>query len=115
MTGTTARRRVPTVVFTVAALALALVVACVVSVAASSSPDGLEYVAESAGFHDRATDSATAGSPLADYGAGLFDGGWPSLAVAGAVGCALTFGLAMLVGIVAKRRRREETADAVNP
>ena len=105
---TTTRRRVSTRAFTIAALLIALVIACVVSVWASANPDGLEYVAESAGFLGAAEDSATAGSPLADYGAVFVANPWLSLAIAGAVGCALTFGLAWLVGLGTRRRGADE-------
>ena len=46
---------------------VALLVAGVASFYASSHPDGLEYVAEQAGFAESAEDSATDDSPLADY------------------------------------------------
>lgn len=48
-------------------LAVTLLVAGVVSLAASSAPDGLEWVAEQLGFADAATDHVAAGSPLAGY------------------------------------------------
>jgi hypothetical protein len=51
----------------IAGLLLAVLVAGVGSWYASSSPDGLEWSAEEAGFLDTAEDSVTAGSPLADY------------------------------------------------
>ncbi len=54
--------------FALAGLSLSLLLAGVVSFYASSSPDGLEYVAESKGFLDTASDHAFGGSPLADYG-----------------------------------------------
>jgi cobalt/nickel transport protein len=53
--------------FWIAGLLLALLVAGVGSWYASSQPDGLEWSAEQTGFGDTAEDSATAGSPLADY------------------------------------------------
>jgi cobalt/nickel transport protein len=51
----------------IAGLVLALLVAGVGSWYASSAPDGLEWSAEQSGFGHTADDSATAGSPLADY------------------------------------------------
>ncbi|HWM15023.1 MAG TPA: PDGLE domain-containing protein [Microbacterium sp.] len=102
------RGRISTRAFTIGALAIALVIACVVSIWASSSPDGLEFVAESTGFLGAAQDSATAGSPLADYGVVLIDNPWLSVALAGAIGCAVTFALAWLVGRAAKRRTAED-------
>ncbi len=97
-------RRISTRTFTLAALGFALVVACALSLLASSHPDGLEYVAESTGFLGSAHDSAAATSPFADYAAGFVAAPWASVAVAGAVGCALTFALAWAIGRLAKRR-----------
>lgn len=54
--------------FYLGVLVIALLIAGVGSLYASSHPDGLEYVAEQAGFLDSAKDSATSGSPFADYG-----------------------------------------------
>lgn len=99
-----ASRRISTRAFTIGALAIALLVACVVSLWASGHPDGLEYVAESTGFLGAAKDSATAGGPFADYAAVFVDNPWLSVAVAGAVGCAVTFGFAWLVGRLARHR-----------
>jgi cobalt/nickel transport protein len=53
--------------FVLAGVVVALLVAGVASYFASTSPDGLEYVAEEAGFADTAEDSAATDSPLADY------------------------------------------------
>lgn len=53
--------------FVVIGLVATLLVAGVASYYASSHPDGLEYVAEQAGFADAAEDSAAADSPLSDY------------------------------------------------
>src|SRR3546814_8212288 len=49
-------------------LVVSLLLAGVASFYASSHPDGLEHVAEKTGFLDSGEDSATADSPLADYG-----------------------------------------------
>jgi hypothetical protein len=72
----------------IAGLLLALLVAGVGSWYASSSPDGLEWSAERAGFGHTAEDSATAGSPLADY-------------VVGGEESRLSGGAAGVVGVVA--------------
>lgn len=53
--------------FVVIGVLAALLIAGVASYFASSNPDGLEHVAEQAGFAETAEDSATADSPLADY------------------------------------------------
>ena len=101
--GAPARRRMSTRAFTLGALGFALLLACVVSLWASSYPDGLEFVAGSTGFLDAGQDSAVAGSPLADYQVVWIANPWLSVALAGLVGCAVTFGLAWLVGRAAKR------------
>ena len=49
-------------------LLVSIILAGFVSLFASSSPDGLERVAEDTGFLDSATDSVSLSSPLADYG-----------------------------------------------
>lgn len=53
---------------------VSLLVAGVVSYFASASPDGLEHVAAGLGLDSVARDSATAGSPLADYSVRGVDG-----------------------------------------
>jgi hypothetical protein len=108
MTESTRPRRVPTLVFTLVALGIALVAACIVSLTASAHPDGLEFVAESTGFLGTAEDSAVAAGPFADYAAIWVDTPWLSVAIAGALGCALTFALAWLIGRVAAPRRRAQ-------
>lgn len=64
-----------------------LLVAGVVSLAASAHPDGLEFVAGALGFGDAARDSLAAAGPLADY------------AVAGVANASLAGGLAGVVGV----------------
>lgn len=102
------RRRISTRSFTIGALVVAALVAGVVSLWASSNPDGLEFVATSLGFHHVQHASVTAGSPLAHYETTGVAIPWLSTATAGLIGCAATFGLAWLVGRVAKRRRAED-------
>lgn len=51
----------------VVGVVVALLVAGVGSFYASSNPDGLEYVAEQAGFLDTAEENSTADGPLAGY------------------------------------------------
>ena len=85
---TAPRPRVSTTRLVVVGLAVCALLAGVVSAWASSSPDGLEHVAESLGFIDTAAEHRSAGSPFADYGtAGVDDAG-------------LSGGLAGLVGVV---------------
>ncbi|GAB1822960.1 energy-coupling factor ABC transporter permease [Herbidospora sp. RD11066] len=76
--------------FLVGSVAVALVLAGVVSFFASSSPDGLEKVAEEQGFSGAATDHAFGGFALADYG----DVGGIPVGIAGVVGVVIT----LLVG-----------------
>lgn len=89
-------------VFIALGLLISLLVAGVASYYASSSPDGLEFVAEQEGFLDTARDSAVAGSPLADYGVVGLDQPRLSVGVAGIIGVAATavigFGLFSLLG-----------------
>ncbi len=82
-------------------LLASVVLAGLVSFYASSSPDGLESVAEQQGFGESAEDSATAESALADYGvSGVEDERW-SVGLAGVVGVGITallgFGLFLLL------------------
>lgn len=104
-TTTPTRRRISTRTFTIGALVIAALVAGVVSLWASANPDGLEFVATSLGFHHMQHASFTAGSPLAEYETAGVAIPWLSTAAAGLIGCTATFGLAWLVGRIAKRRR----------
>ncbi|GAA1998567.1 PDGLE domain-containing protein [Microbacterium ulmi] len=99
--------RVSTRAFTVGALAFALTVACGLSLFASSHPDGLESVAAAAGFLDSARDSSAAGGLLSGYGVAFIDDPSLSVAIAGAIGCLVTFALASLGQLAARRRRRK--------
>ncbi|MGY1812146.1 PDGLE domain-containing protein [Blastococcus sp. SYSU D00820] len=85
-------------------LLIALLVAGVGSWYASSSPDGLESVAEEHGFADTAEDSAAAGSPLADYTVAGVDGERLSGGLAGVAGVAVTLVLAGGLTLVLRRR-----------
>ena len=78
-----------------AALTLALVVLGVL--VASSSPDGLEHVAESLGFAGRAH-TGPAYSPFADYEASFFRNSWLAQVAAGLVGVGLMYGFGVLLG-----------------
>lgn len=70
-----------------------VVIAVVVSQFASSSPDGLEYVADQQGFSDQAEDHGLADAPLADYGENLQSDGAISTGIAGLVGVVVALGL----------------------
>ncbi len=88
------------------ALVVALLVAGGLSLFASSAPDGLEKVAADTGFGGTAADSATSGSPLADYQASFLDGA-VGRSLAGVVGVLVT--LAVFYGLARLLRRREPT------
>lgn len=98
---TPTRDRVSTSRLVVAGLGVCLLLAGVVSVWASSHPDGLEFVAGRLGFGDSAGEHAAAGSPLADYGTAGIDDARLSGGLAGVVGvvvvAVLAFGLMHLL------------------
>jgi cobalt/nickel transport protein len=96
--------------FFVAFLASALLIAGVVSFSASGHPDGLEYVAKTTGFLDSAGNSATAGSPLADYGVAGVKNARLSVGLAGIIGVLVTL---LLAGSLAwlLRRRTGDTSE----
>ena len=77
--------------FVVIGLVVAAVLAGIVSGFASSSPDGLERVAEDQGFIDQAEDHDLAGSPVADYGVRGVDDARLSTGLAGLLGVTVTF------------------------
>lgn len=94
--------------FAAAALSASAIVAGMVSLLASSFPDGLEHVAEANGFSSAARDSAAAGFPLADYSiAGLGNLG---TTVAGLLGITIT--LLVTIGIAAFAARIQRPAPA---
>ncbi|ALJ21571.1 PDGLE domain-containing protein [Microbacterium sp. No. 7] len=98
MTATpTSAPRVSTRAFAIGAVIVALVLACVASLFASGHPDGLEFVAESLGFAHTAVDSATAGGPFADYESSFVASPGLGTAIAGAVGCLVTFAVAWML------------------
>ncbi len=89
-------------------LAVALLLAGLVSYYASSSPDGLEKVAGDQGFLDSAKDSATAGSPLADYGVAGVEDERASVGLAGVLGVIVTFVVAGGGFVLLARRRTRD-------
>lgn len=86
-------------------LVLSLGLAGVASFYASSSPDGLERVAEDTGFAESARDSAVADSPVADYALGDGDSRF-SVGAAGLTGVGITALVAF--GLFAVLRPRQE-------
>jgi hypothetical protein len=98
-----------TTIFFAAGLLLCLLLAGVVSSFASSSPDGLERVAEDEGFVDDAEDHALADGPLADYAVDGVEGD-ASGGLAGIIGVGVT--LAVGAGAFALVRARRRGAGA---
>lgn len=87
-----------------AALLVTLLVAGGLSYLASAHPDGLEHVAATTGFGDTARDSATSGSPFADYATAGVDHPWLGGAIAGIVGVVVVLVLAGGLTLVVRRR-----------
>lgn len=76
--------------FYVAGLFVTFFLAGIVSFYASSSPDGLEKVADKIGFIDTAKDHALAEGPLADYGVKGVENERLSVGMAGVIGVLAT-------------------------
>jgi hypothetical protein len=96
----------------VTGLVVALLLAGVVSFYASSSPDGLEWVAGQTGFEGAAAEHAALGySPVADYQvAGLTDARL-SGGLAGVIGTLLVLAVGMgLMWLLARRRNPLENS-----
>jgi hypothetical protein len=83
---------------------LTLVLVLLGAPVASSWPDGLESVAESLGFAERALENA-AWSPLADYEFRPIKSSWPAQVTAGLIGVALMCGFGVLFGRLVRRGR----------
>lgn len=75
------------------------------SLLASASPDGLEWVAERLGFAGSAAESATAGSPVSDYELAGLPHPWGAV-LAGLVGVLVTVAAALVLAAAARGRRR---------
>ena len=95
--------------FFLVGLVVSLLLAGVASYYASAHPDGLEFVAEQAGFLDTARDSAAADGPLADYRARGLGDARLSGGVAGVVGCLVV--LVLAGGLALLLRRRGSTSE----
>ena len=97
--------------FLLAGLLVALLLAGVVSGFASSSPDGLEKVAQDQGFAETAEEHALSGSPVADYAVAGVEEERLSTGLAGVLGVGVTFAFGLgLFALV--RRRAAEPGDA---
>jgi cobalt/nickel transport system permease protein len=84
---------------------LAVILAAVVSFYASSQPDGLNKVAEDHGIAVAERDSATAGSPLADYSLTAVTNERFGNAAAGLAGLAATAAVGFSLFYVLKGRQ----------
>ena len=81
--------------FLAAGLLVAVGLALVVSGFASSSPDGLEKVAEDKGFLETAKDHLFADGPLADYAVEGVGNERLSTGLSGLIGVLITFGVGL--------------------
>lgn len=105
MSGLNSRNRSTTLVLTL--VAAAVLIAGVLSFYASSSPDGLNRVADDKAFATLEQEHAAAGSPLAGYEVDGVENARLSVGLAGVIGVGLTF---MLGGGVFFAVRRRSTA-----
>jgi cobalt/nickel transport protein len=97
--------------FLIGGLLVAVGLALVVSGSASSSPDGLERVAEDKGFLETAKDHLFVDGPLADYTVTGVGNERLSTGLSGLIGVLITFGtgLALFALIRARRSGREDS------
>jgi PDGLE domain len=92
--------------FTLLALAVAIVLAAAFSPFASSSPDGLEKVAERQGFADRGRLAPVQErAPVPDYAIPGFEDARLATALAGVAGVLGVFALGAGVALVVRRPR----------
>lgn len=87
-----------------------VVLAAGVSLFASSAPDGLERVAEDTGLADRAQESVTGGSPLADYGLTGTEGSIGT-AFAGIIGIGIMAAVAFGIFVWLDQSKRKRQPD----
>ncbi|HET8595048.1 MAG TPA: PDGLE domain-containing protein [Intrasporangium sp.] len=100
--------------FAILAVAVALLVAGILSFYASKSPDGLQHVAETKGFSQTETEHHTANGPLAGYEAKGVTSPHLSKGVAGVIGVGVT-GLVMGGLVLVLRRRGSTSPDPRQP
>ncbi len=101
-----------TKLFVVAGLLVGLALAVFVSPFASSSPDGLEKVAEEEGFADSATEHQLDDSPLADYAVDGVDDESISTGASGLIGVLLTLGVTAGILAIVRTLRRSDEGDS---
>ena len=94
------------------AMGVACLVALVVAPFASSSPDGLETVAETAGFADSFEAEPAVAAPMADYAAPGLDNERVATSLSGLIGVLATCAVACALGwALTTRRRRIESQE----
>jgi hypothetical protein len=98
--------------FVLTGLVAALLVAGVVSLWASSHPDGLQHVAEQAGFANQADSSPAERSPLSGYKVKGVENDTVSRGLAGVLGAAVVL---VLAGGLTYAVRRRGSADGDRP
>ena len=94
--------------FLIAGFAVSLFIAGFASYYASSSPDGLEKVAEDIGFIETAKENTNADTTLADYGVKGVDNERLSTGTAGVIGVLATAGVSTGLFLVLRRRSGAE-------
>jgi len=91
--------------FMLIGLLAAVTVAIILSPFASSSPDGLEKVAEDKGFLDTAVEEPPLTSPIPDYTMPGVESEGLATSLAGLLGTLLTFGVAFGIGHLIGNRK----------
>jgi hypothetical protein len=105
-------RGLPTRVLVLSGVLVALLLAGVVRLAASSSPDGLQHVAEHQGFARTASSHPAADGPLAGYRVKGIGDARLSGGIAGVAG---TLVVLVLAGGLTYALRRRSTTDHADP
>ena len=113
------RPRISTKGFAVAAVVVALMLAGIVSYYASTSPDGLNKVAEDKDFSSQEREHAAGDSPFADYSTDRVEDQRLSGALAGVVGVTVVLVLAGGLSFMLRSRdasdAHDESAEARTP
>ncbi len=113
--GGAVKNRKDLLLFVVGGLIVALGLAFFVSPYASSSPDGLNRVAIDKGFSETQQEHALADAPLAGYGVKGVDDQKLSTGLAGVIGVAVTFGIAMILFALLRTVRARRPARGAGP
>ena len=96
--------------FALVGLGISLFLAIVISPFASSSPDGLESVAQDHGFFWRAEENEPAwnASPIPDYSIPGVESEFAATALAGLAGTLVVFSASLVIGRAIRKRRNGE-------